>query len=117
MSGPRFYGIAPEDLPIDDVDWEHRGAYIRTRSTRRPGDFDVEPEWATEAAFDEFRRVAAPDPASKTGESIRVVGYSQSADRVLVVILRPKRLPSIDGSWWGVNAWAANSTAMRRYQG
>lgn len=61
------------------------------------------------------RKVAVPDPASKSGETIRVLGYSQAADRVLAVVLLPKFLPTIDGSRWGVNAWAANSTAMRRY--
>jgi hypothetical protein len=69
-----FYGVPPEELPIDEIDWEHRGDYIRTRSSRRLGDFDV------------------------------------------VVLLMAKNLPEVDGSWWGVNAWAANSTAIRRYQ-
>ena len=110
-----FFGVSPEDLQIDEVDWEHRGGYIRTRSYRRLGDFDIEPEWATEAAFDENRKIAAPDPASKSGETIRVLGYSQSANQVLVVILMPKNLPELDGSWWGVNAWTGNSTAIRRY--
>lgn len=117
MSGSVFYGVAPDELPFDDIDWEHRGGYIRTRSSRKPGDFDVEPEWATEAVFDENRMIAAPDPASKSGESVRLLGYSQSVNRVLVVILRPKNLPTIDGVWWGVNAWAANSMALRRYRG
>lgn len=112
----RFYGVAPEELPIDEIDWQYGGEHIRARSRRRLGDFDIEPEWATEAATDENRKIAAPDPASKTGETIRVLGYSQAANRVLVVILRPKNLPEIDGSWWGVTAWAANSTAIRRYQ-
>jgi hypothetical protein len=109
-------GWRPGNLPIEDIDWHYRGEYIRTRSRRRPGDFDVEPEWATEAASDENRKIAAPDPSSKTGQTIRVLGYSQAVNRVLVVILRPKNLPDVDGSWWGVNAWAASSTAMRRYQ-
>lgn len=115
MNAPDFYGFRTEELPIDDVDWEERGSYIRTRSQRRLADFDVEPEWATEAVFDENRKIAAPDPASKSGLTIRVLGYSPSANRVLTVILLPKSPPEIDGSWWGVNAWAANSTAIRRY--
>ncbi|WP_106538954.1 transposase [Haloactinopolyspora alba] len=110
-----FHGREPTDLPIEEIDWSHRGDYIRSRSARKPGDFNVEPEWATEAAVDEERIVAAPDPASKSGETIRVVGYSESANRVLVVILLPVNLPQIDGSWIGVNAWTANSTAMRAY--
>lgn len=115
IGGEPFCGQPPEELIIDAIDWQHRGDYIRTRSQRRPGDFDVEPEWATEAAFDDNRKITAPDPASKSGETIRVLGYSQSADRILAIVLRPKNYPELDGTWWGVNAWAANSTAIRRY--
>jgi hypothetical protein len=115
VEGEGFFGWNPADLPIEDVDWSKRGDYIRSRSQRKGGEFDVEPEWATEAVMDEQRLVAAPDPASKSGETIRVVGYSGSANRVLVVILLPVDLADIDGSWIGVNAWAANSTTIRRY--
>lgn len=91
MTDAAFFGVPPQSLPIDDVDWQHRGDYLWTRSSRKPGDFDVEPEWATQAVFDENRKIAAPDPASKTGETIRVLGYSQSVNRVLAVVLRPKK--------------------------
>jgi hypothetical protein len=111
----RWDDYPAEDLWIEDVDWTYRGNYIRTRSERRAGDYDVEPEWATQAVMDEHRLVAAPDPASKNGQTIRVVGYSGSADRVLVVILLPLDWPPITGHWVGVNAWAANSTHIRRY--
>lgn len=114
--GATFYNWRPGELPVEDIDWSHRADYIRSRSERRPGEFNVEPEWATEAAMDEERVVAAPDPASKSGQTIRVVGYSESANRILVVILLPMNLPEIDGAWIGVNAWTANSTTIRRYQ-
>lgn len=116
VAGDRSYhGIDPAELIINDVDWSERGQYIQKRSIRRPGDFDVHPEWATEAIFDE-ERLVAPDPASKNGLGLRVIGYSASADRVLTVILIPKDIETIsEGSWWGVNAWASNSTDMRRY--
>lgn len=112
-----FLGFDPAELPIEAIDWSKRGDYIRSRSQRKPGEFDVEPEWATEAAMDEQRIIAAPDPASKSGETIRVVGYSESANRILVVILLPVQVPVIDGVWYGVNAWAANSTTIRRFHG
>lgn len=79
-----------DDIVIEEVDWLHRGQYIQTRSARRPGERDVTPEWATEAVFDAERLTLAPDPASRSGESIRVIGMSRSANRIHVVILTPK---------------------------
>jgi hypothetical protein len=71
-----YDGIPIADLPIEEVDWLHRDDYIRTRSARKgTGEFDVEPEWATEAALDQERLVAR-DPASKSGQTERVVGWS-----------------------------------------
>jgi hypothetical protein len=109
-----YYGLSLSELVIEDVDWTHRGDYIQQRSRRHPGDFDVWPEWATEAVFDE-ERLLGLDPASKSGLGIRVVGKSQQANRILVVTLIPKSFPTIDGSWWGVNAWIANTKLQRRY--
>jgi hypothetical protein len=109
-----YHGLSLSELVIEDVDWTHRGDYIQQRSRRRPGDVDIWPEWATEAVFDE-ERLLGLDPASKSGLGIRVVGKSQQANRVLVVILIPKSFPLIDGSWWGVNAWIASTRLQRRY--
>lgn len=107
---------------IESVDWTHRGEYIQTRSRRRPGDVDIQPEWATEAVFDEERLIGL-DPASKSGWGIRVVGKSLQANRVLAVILIPKDVPGsmtpepveLDGNWWGANAWVASTKYERRY--
>lgn len=110
-----YDGIPVPELPIDEVDWRHRGDYIRTRSVRTGSrEFDVQPEWASEAALD-ARRFVALDPASKSGQAIRVVGWSEGARRVLTVLLIPKEHPPA-GSWWGVNAWAANSRDARLYR-
>lgn len=110
-----YDGIPVADLPIEEVDWLHRGDYIRTRSSRKgSGEFDVEPEWATEAALDQDRLIAL-DPASKSGQTVRVVGWSSGARRVLTVLLLPKDHPPT-GAWWGANAWAANSRDSRLYR-
>jgi hypothetical protein len=90
------------------LDWQYRGDYIRTRSARRPGDTDIEPEWADEAFADDDALVDSPDPASKSGETDRLVGYSPTARMVIVVIYLRERLI-------GVNAWKANPTQARRY--
>jgi hypothetical protein len=63
-------------------------------------------------------RWLVPDPASTSGLSVRVIGYSGSADAVLTVILLPEDADpaeSADGDWWGVNAWPANERDQRLY--
>ena len=115
-----FEGIPYEELRIDTVDWFHRAEYIRTRSLRYgPNEFDVEPEWATEAALD-LRRLGGPG-SIKT--SIQVVGWSASAPgrepdttgRVLKVWLVPKENPPSSGDWWGASACEGNSRGRRDY--
>jgi hypothetical protein len=91
-----------------DLDWQYRGDYIRTRSRRRPGDADIEPAWADEAFADDAALVDSPDPASKSGQTDRLVGYCLSARMVIVVIYLRDGLI-------GVNAWKANPTQARRY--
>lgn len=117
MTDAQFLGMSPTDIVIEDVDWLHRGQYIQGRSARHPGERDVMPEWATEAVFDSERLLLAPDPASESGKSIRVIGASRAANRVYVVILTPKDELTVatTGSWWGVNAWEANGRDRRRY--
>ena len=93
------------------VDWSKRADYIRIRHR-------VEPGWASEAVNDPDALWLNPDPASKSGLSVRVVGYSGSADAVLTVILLPGNADpaeQADGDWWGVNAWHANDHDRRRY--
>jgi hypothetical protein len=115
-----FEGILYSQLRVDSVDWEHRAEHIRTRSTRYgPGEFDVEPEWATEAALDPRRLVGRGTSAT----SIQVVGWSQSAPsrapeevgRVLKVWLVPKDHPPVSGDWWGASACEGNETDRRMY--
>ena len=90
------------------MDWQHRDMYIRTRSSRQPGDTDIEPDWANEAFTDGDALVDSPDPASKSSRTDRLVGYSPTARMVVVVIyLRDELI--------GVNAWKANETQARRY--
>ncbi|MGI8648289.1 MAG: hypothetical protein DLM55_04475 [Acidimicrobiales bacterium] len=113
--GEEYEGISVSLLSIDEIDWEYRGEYIRTRTVRKSlREFDVEPEWATAAALDRYRLVGR-DSASKSGQAVRIVGYSPGAGRALAVIVIPKEHPPT-GAWWGVNAWAANDTDTRRYE-
>jgi hypothetical protein len=97
------------------VEWTAGQAeHIRTRSSRYAGAFDIEPEWATEAALNPSRRFGL-DPGSKAGEGTRVVGRSRAAGRVLTVILVPEEHPPARG-WLGVTAWVAKGRDLREYE-
>jgi hypothetical protein len=52
-----------------------------------------------------------PDPASRSGLTSRVNGYSHSRVQILCVIVLP-----IDSGYEGINAWPANSTYRRIYR-
>ena len=66
---------------------------------------------ADEALDDPDRVTLDPDPASKSGESVRVIGYSSSAaDLVTVITL------DYEGTTHGVNGWLSNDLDRRRYR-
>lgn len=70
----------------------------------------VLPSWAREAWEDPLALVVDPDPASRGGRSIRVIGYSPGARAVLVLILVK------DGDTLvAAGAWRANASHQRRY--
>jgi hypothetical protein len=64
----------PEYNEVRDsrVDWSKRAGYIRGRH-------QVEPAWADQAVTDPEACWIDPDPASASGLSVRVIGYSGSA--------------------------------------
>jgi hypothetical protein len=114
-----YEGIPVGRLLVNEVDWVHRGEHIRTRTVRyadRPDEFDVEPEWATEAALD-------PRSARATtgGKSLEIIGWSISAPprqkgeggRLLKVWVVPKHLSN--GSWWGASACDASESDRKSY--
>ncbi|TDD64517.1 transposase [Jiangella aurantiaca] len=67
---------------------------------------------ANEALADPLAAVLDPDPKSKSGDSIRVIGYCPSRDELLTVIV--VRDPEV--TWlWGANGWPSNTTDRREY--
>lgn len=108
-----YDGVPVDRLPIDAVDVPDE-AHLR-RSARYSGAVDIEPEHAVQAVFDP-RRLVARDPKSRTGEAIRVVGYSVGMHRVLVVVLVPDGHPP-GGLWHVATAWPADSRTRRVYGG
>ncbi len=107
-----YQGVPISGLRIEALEWsEERAEHIRTRTKRYgPGEVDIEPEWATEAAMDPDR-LAGP---AGTGQSLQVVGWSESCRRILKVWLLPKDLEA--GEWYGASACEANSTNQRHYR-
>jgi uncharacterized DUF497 family protein len=86
------------------ADWSFRGDYMFARHGVSPGEAD-------EALDDPDALVFDPDYASQPGRSIRTIGYSSTAGRMLTVITVR------DGDTvYGVNGWPANSSNVRRYR-
>ncbi|BBZ00803.1 hypothetical protein MCHIJ_02400 [Mycolicibacterium chitae] len=85
------------------VDWSKRGEYIAKRR--------MTPAIADEALTDPARLVQDPDPASKSGVSVRTIGYSPSFGALVTVITVEEA-----GTVFGINAWPSNDTDSRKYE-
>jgi uncharacterized DUF497 family protein len=86
------------------VDWSHQGDYMAERH-------GVSAEQADEALADPDALVFDPDYSSQSGRSVRTIGWSGSAGRLLTVITVTE-----DGVTYGVNGWAANDIDARHYR-
>jgi len=74
----------------------------------------VSVDQASEAIADVDALLFDPDPKSRSAKSARLLGYSTSRQRVLIVILvhRDDRR----GAWWGANGWDANTSDTNTYR-
>jgi len=88
----------------DDADWSPRGDYIVKRH-------DVVPAEANEALLDPERIVIDPDYSSTSGRSVRIIGFSKTADDLITVIVLMD-----EGVTYGVNAWRSNARDRRIYR-
>lgn len=92
--------------------WSDEDAqYIRSRSSRYPGAIDIDPEWTQEAADDEHCIELKPYPRSRVGAADDI-GYSRSANQVLVVIA----YADLDGGVHGLNSWPASGRDLAIYR-
>lgn len=81
-----------------NVDWSERDVHMFDRH-------GITTSQAEEEALAEPERVVLnPDYASKSGLSVRIIGYSPSLDRVLTVIIVVD-----NGHEYGASSWPANS--------
>ncbi len=83
--------------------WIHRQAHLAPHG--------VTVEQAEEALLDPDRVVFDPDPKSKSGRSVRTIGYSRSAGAGLCVITVTE-----GGLTYGATAFKANTTYQRIYR-
>ncbi|MPZ67092.1 MAG: hypothetical protein GEU83_16825 [Pseudonocardiaceae bacterium] len=69
------------------IEWDDTAAdHIRTRSGRYGGAVDIDPIWTVEVVNDPDRLVDEPDPRSANANSVRIVGYSLTAQIVVTVV-------------------------------
>ena len=85
-------------------------AYIRSRSSRYAGALDIEPAWTVEVMADARLVELSPYPTSRVGAT-GFIGYSPSADKVIVVIA----YRDLDGDLHGMNAWPASGRDLATY--
>ena len=93
------------------LDWSKRAEYVRSRH-------GVEPAGGDEAVEDDHAVGLTPDPVSRGGRSVRVIGYSITAQEVLTVILVAADVDVTErpaGDWWGSNAWVPSPRDLRLY--
>lgn len=66
---------------------------------------------ANEALDDPNRVVIHPDPASKSGKSTRIIGWSSTAGYLVTVIVVTE-----DRVEYGANGWRTEDRDLRMYQ-
>lgn len=79
-----------------NVDWSERDVHMFERH-------GVTTSQTEEALADPERVVLNPDYASRSGQSVRVIGYAGSIDHVLSVILVVE-----EGHVYGASGWRSN---------
>jgi hypothetical protein len=90
---------------------EEDAEYIGSRSARYRGALDIELEWTQEVMADDHLVEVFPYPSSRVGAS-GFIGYSPSAERVLVVIA----YQGLDGELHGMNSWPASGRDLATYR-
>lgn len=86
------------------VDWTHRGEYMRQKH-------GITPDIAEEALNDPNRLAIDPDYNSTSGRSVRIIGFSPRAGKIITVIVLED-----DGIEYGVNGWVSNAKDRRLYR-
>jgi uncharacterized DUF497 family protein len=91
-------------VAFEKADWTHRGEYIVEKH-------GLTAAQANAALRDPNRVVIQPDYKSKSGESVRVIGFVANIQALITVIVLQR-----DGVIHGVNAWVSNSRDQMIYR-
>jgi len=91
-------------------DWSHLIGHADNRSERHPGDTDIPVAWAVEAWQDENAALIDPDYNSRSGHSLRLIGWSPSAGFLVTVIA-----VHFEGGLFAASAWKSNNKDRRLY--
>lgn len=98
---------------MGEISWADEDArHIRSRSARYPGALNIDPAWTAEVLDDDALAVLDPDPKSRVS-SMRMIGFSPSAGRVLTVVA----YRDLRGVLHGVSAWPATRADLALYEG
>ena len=93
---------------MENLDWSRRGDYMHASH-------GISVQVANDALADPDRVVIDPDYNSRTGRSVRIIGYSMLAQGIVTVIVTVIVL-SDGGVDYGVNGWLANEKDQRIYR-
>ena len=93
---------------LENLDWSRRGDYMHASH-------GISVQVANDALADPARVVIDPDYNSRTGRSVRIIGYSMLAQGIVTVIVTVIVL-SDGGVDYGVNGWLANEKDQRIYR-
>lgn len=88
---------------FERVDWTYGAAHMHAHH-------GITPEVANEALGDPGRVVIDPDYNSRSGQSVRIIGFSTTAEELITVIVVVD-----DGVEYGANGWASNAKDRRIY--
>lgn len=90
---------------FERVDWTHGAAHMEASH-------GITPDVANEALGDPSRVVIDPDYNSRSGQSVRIIGFSVAADDIITVIVVVD-----DGIEFGANGWVSNAKDRNIYIG
>jgi hypothetical protein len=110
-----YDGVPYADMVFGEIDWNEVGYHDPGRRAERKGgaEQNVYTEWATEACQDPRRWVRSS--GSRSGLTVKVTGWSPSANFLVTVVLAPKEHPPKE-RWWAATAWKAKSSEVTEYQ-
>lgn len=89
---------------FEDVDWTHGEGHMWEKH-------GVTVAEANEALRDPMRVLIDPDYNSKTGQSARIIGWSDTYGDLLSIIVVTE-----DGDEYGANGWRSNEKDRRLYE-